>query len=105
MKTFSKFISNLTEKGLSNFELDDLIDRAKKAAEAVVDDDEKTSEEKSRASEILDWISDVEETFSDEGKLHPNTVNGLMRIVTGANSGRYGWTKKGDGKVPSNYSR
>ena len=49
MKTFSSFISNLTEKGLSNSELEDLIDRAKKAAEGVIDDDEKSSEEKSKA--------------------------------------------------------
>ena len=105
MKTFSKFISNLTEKGLSNSELDDLIDRARKAAEAVINDDEKTSDEKKRAAEVSDWIDEVEETLSDEGKLHPNTVNGLMRIVTGVGSGRYGRTKKPPAKVPSDYSR
>ena len=105
MKTFSKFITDLTEKGMSNSEIEDLIDRAKSAAEAVIGDDEKTSEEKNRAEEVLDWINDVEETFSDEGKLHPNTVNGLMRIVTGVGSGRYGYTKKPPAKVPGDYSR
>ena len=105
MKLFSQFIKDLTEKSLSNDDLQDLIDRARSAAEDVEDDDEKSSEEKKRAAEVLDWIADVETTFKDENKLHPNTVNGLSRIVTGVGSGRYGWTKKPDGTVPSNYSR
>lgn len=105
MKTFSNFIRNLTEKGLSNSELENLITRARKAAEGVIDDDEKSSEEKAKASEIVDWIDDVEQTLSDTGKLHPNAVNGLMRIVTGVGSGRYGYTKKPPAKVPSDYSR
>ena len=105
MKTFSSFISNLTEKGLSNSELENLITRARRASEDVVDDDTKSSEEKSKAREIIDWIGDVEQTLSDTGKLHPNAVNGLMRIVTGVGSGRYGYTKKPPAKVPSDYSR
>ena len=105
MKVYSQFILDLLEKGMSNDELQDLIDRARSAVENVIADDEKSTEEKSRAKEVLDWVADVEQTFSNEKKLHPNTVNGLSRIVTGVGSGRYGWTKKGDGKVPSNYSR
>ena len=105
MKVYSQFILDLLEKGMSNDELQDLIDRARSAVENVIADDEKSTEEKNRAEEVLDWISDVEETFTDEGKLHPNTVNGLSRIVTGVGSGRYGRTKKGDGRVPKNYSR
>ena len=105
MKTFSSFITSLTEKGLSNSELENLIKRARRASEDVVDDDTKSSEEKSKAKEIIGWIDDVEETLSDTGKLHPNTVNGLMRIVTGVGSGRYGYTQKPPAKVPSDYSR
>ena len=105
MKVYSQFILDLLEKGMSNDELQDLIDRARSAVENVIADDEKSTEEKNRAEEVLDWIADVEETFSDEGKLHPNAVNGLSRIVTGVGSGRYGRTKKGDGRVPKNYSR
>ena len=105
MKVFTDFLSSLNEKGLSNTELEDLITRARRAAEGVVDDDEKSTEEKNRASEIIDWVDDVEKTLSDDGKLHHNTVNGLMRIVTGVGSGRYGRTQKGDGKVPKDYSR
>ena len=46
MKLFSQFIKDLTEKSLSNDDLQDLIDRARSAAEDVEDDDEKTSAEK-----------------------------------------------------------
>jgi len=105
MKLFSQFIKDLTEKGLSNSELQDLIDRARSAAEDVMDDDEKSTEEKDKASGIIDWINDVEKTFKDENKLHPNSVNGLMRIVTGVGSGRYGRSKRPDGRVPKNYQR
>ena len=105
MKHYSQFISDLFEWGMSNDELQDLIDRARSAVENVIDDDEKSGEEKKRAAEVLDWIADVETTFKDENKLHPYTVNGLSRIVTGVCSGTYGWTKKPDGTVPSNYSR
>ena len=105
MKVFSEFMATLTEKGLSNKELEDLIVRARRAAQSVVDDDEKSSEEKSRAEEVIDWIADVEQTLSDDGKLHPNAVNGLMRIVTGVGSGRYGRNVKPDGSVPSDYSK
>jgi molecular chaperone DnaK (HSP70) len=105
MKLFSQFIKDLTEKALSNDDLQDLIDRARSAAEKVEDDDEKTSAEKQRASEVLDWISDVEKTFNDENKLHPNSVNGLMRVIAGVGSGRYGRSKRPDGTVPKDYSR
>jgi len=105
MKRFSQFINDLTEKSLSNDDLQDLIDRARKSAQSVEDDDEKSSEEKKRASEVLDWVSDVEKTFKDENKLHPNSVNGLMRVVAGVGSGRYGRSKRPDGRVPKNYSR
>ena len=105
MKLFSQFINDLTEKGLSNVDLQDLINRARSSAESVVDDDEKSTEEKSRAKEVIAWVNDVENTFTDENKLHPNAVNGLMRGVSGVGSGRYGRSQRPDGRVPKNYSR
>ena len=105
MKLFSQFINELTEKGLSNVDLQDLINRARSSAEGVVDDDEKSTKEKSRAKEVIAWVNDVENTFTDENKLHPNAVNGLMRVVSGVGSGRYGRSQRPDGRVPKNYSR
>ena len=105
MKLFSQFINDLTEKGLSNVDLQDLINRARSSAEGVVDDDEKSTKEKSRAKEVIAWVNDVENTFTDENKLHPNAVNGLMRVVSGVGSGRYGRSQRPDGRVPKNYSR
>ena len=98
-------INDLTEKGLSNVDLQDLINRARSSAEGVVDDDEKSTKEKSRAKEVIAWVNDVENTFTDENKLHPNAVNGLMRVVSGVGSGRYGRSQRPDGRVPKNYSR
>ena len=105
MKLFSQFIKDLTEKALSNDDLQDLINRTRSSAEGVVDDDEKSTKEKSRAKEVIAWVNDVENTFTDENKLHPNSVNGLMRVVSGVGSGRYGRSQRPDGRVPKNYSR
>ena len=49
-------------------------------------------------------------TFVKDKRLHPNTVNGLMRIVTGVGSGRFGYANSNyastnDGKVPADYRR
>ena len=105
MKLFSQFINDLTEKSLSNNDLDDLIKRARSSAQGVIDDDEKSTEEKNRAKEVSKWVDDVEQTFKDENKLHPNSVNGLMRVVAGVGSGRYGRSQRPDGRVPKNYKR
>jgi len=105
MKLFSQFVRDLTEKGLSNTDIQDLIDRARSSAKGVADDDEKSTEEKERGKEVVDWVNDVEKTFSDKGKLHPNSVNGLMRIVSGVGSGRYGRSNPPDGRVPANYKK
>ena len=58
--------------------------------------------------ELVLLISDVNKTFEKEKRLHPNSVNGLMRIVSGVASGRYGYSKSdyastNDGSVPSDY--
>jgi len=105
MKRYSQFINDLTEKALSNNDLEDLIKRARKAAQGVEDDDTKSTEEKNRASEVLGWIDDVEQTFRDENKLHPNSVTALFRIVAGVGSGRYGRSNPPDGRVPKDFRR
>lgn len=108
MKTFQDFIQSLTEKSLTNAELQDLIDRATDAVRGVLADNTKSRKEKNRAKEVIDWITDVDVSLAQDGKLHPNTVNGLMRIVAGVGSGRFGrvvpgWRKSPDGAVPAQY--
>ena len=103
MKTFKAF---LNEKSLSNNEIDNLISRASD----VLSDKNKNAEDKNRAKKVKKWISDVNMTFVKDKRLHPNTVNGLMRIVTGVGSGRFGYANsnyasKNDGKVPADYRR
>ena len=105
MKLFSQFVRDLTEKGLSNTDIQDLIDRARSSAQGVVDDDTKSTEEKERGKEVVDWVNDVEETFKDENKLHPNTIRGMFRIVAGVGSGRYGRSNPPDGRVPANFKK
>lgn len=106
MKTFQNFIQSLTEKALTNDELQDLIDRATDAARGVLTDKNKSSKEKKRAKEVIKWIAAVDDSLEQDGKLHPNTVNGLFRIVAGVGSGRYGWASgEADGRVPAKYNR
>jgi len=105
MKLFSQWVKDLTEKGLSNEELQDLINRARSSAQGVVDDDTKSTEEKERAKEVIGWVDDVEQTYKDENKLHPNSVTGLFRIVAGVGSGRYGRSNPPDGRVPANFKK
>ena len=107
MKTFKAF---LNEKSLSNSEIDNLISRASDAVSDVLSDKNKKAEDKNRAKKVKKWISDVNMTFVKDKRLHPNTVNGLMRIVTGVGSGRFGYANSNyastnDGKVPADYRR
>ncbi len=107
MKTFEAF---LNEKNLSDNEIEDLISRAMNAVEAVLSDKNKTKKDKDRAKKVKEWITDVDKTFDKERRLHPNAVNGLMRIVTGVGSGRFGYSKADyastkDGSVPADYRK
>ena len=87
MKTFESF---LKEKSLSDADITNLISRANDAVRDVLSDKDKKAEDKNRAKRVKKWISDVNNTFEKEKRLHPNSVNGLMRIVSGVASGRYG---------------
>ena len=55
MKTFQDFIQSLTEKALTNDELQDLIDRATDAVRGVLADKNKSSKEKSKRSHPMDY--------------------------------------------------
>ena len=105
MKTFESFIK---EKSLSNTDITNLISRANDAVRDVLSNKDKKEEDKNRAKRVKKWVSDVNKTFEKEKRLHPNSVNGLMRIVSGVASGRYVYSKSdyastNHRSVPSDY--
>ena len=93
----------LYEKSLSGAEIEDLISSARKAAQKIKNDRKRPEAERNDAEDVLDFIKDIKDVWDRKNNLHPNQVNALMRIVTGVNSGRYGFMNPPDGKVPSNY--
>ena len=93
----------LYEKSLSGAEIEDLISSARKAAQKIKNDRKRPEAERNDAEDVLDFIKDIKDVWDRNNKLHPNQENALMRIVTGVNSGRYGFMNPPDGKVPSNY--
>ena len=93
----------LYEKSLSGAEIEDLISTARKAAQKIKNDRKRPEAERNDAEDVLDFIKDIKDVWDRKNTLHPNQVNALMRIVTGVNSGRYGFMNPPDGKVPSNY--
>ena len=94
-----------TEKNLSKDEVGELIDDAISAATKVKNDPKKSEKHKKTASSVLSKVRSMKKTFEKDGSIHPNAVNALMRVVTGVNSGRYGWMNKNNLKVPQNYAR
>ena len=93
----------LYEKSLSGAEIEDLISSARKAAQKIKNDRKRPEAERNDAEDVLDFIKDMKDVWDRKNNLHPNQVNALMRIVTGVNSGRYGFMNPPEGKVPSNY--
>jgi hypothetical protein len=101
----------LFEKYLDDEEIQSLIQKAKQGAAAVKADPKKSKVERDQAKEVLAWISSVAKTWQREKSLHPNAVNGLMRIVAGTQSSSWkgwgfrtlGWKASPDGKVPADY--
>ena len=94
-----------TEKNMSKDEVAELIDDAISAATKVKNDPKKSEKHKKTASSVLSKVRSMKKTFEKDGSIHPNAVNALMRVVTGVNSGRYGWMNKNNPKVPQNYAR
>jgi len=95
----------LAEKSMSKDEVAELIDDAISAAKKVKNDPKKSEKHKKTASSVLSKVRAIKKTFQQDGSIHPNAVNALMRIVTGVHSGRYGWMNKNNPKVPQNYAR
>ena len=93
----------LYEKSLSGAEIEDLISTARKPAQKIKNDRKRPEAERNDAEDVLDFIKDIKDVWDRKNNLHPNQLNALMRIVTGVNSGRYGFMNPPDGKVPSNY--
>ena len=102
--------TSIGEKYLNNSEVTKLINHTEDAVKKLLRDPKKSSEVKSDAKEVLQWIQDVRDTWNKDKKLHPHVILKLMKTSTGIGSGRYGFSKKGfkkspDGKVPSNFSK
>ena len=113
MKTYRDFVSSLLhEKSLSPSDIESLMDRAKDSVRDIIQNKNRDPSERKQGREVLRWIQGVQRTWTREKSLHPNAINGLMRIVAGTSSSNpkgwgfrtSGWKTKGDGNVPNNYS-
>ena len=103
-------MTSIREKYLNNSEVTKLINHTEDAVKKLLKDPKKSSEVKSDAKEVLQWIQDVRDTWNKEKKLHPNVIMKLMKTSAGIGSGRYGFSKKGfkkspDRKIPPNFSK
>ena len=96
--------TNINEKGMSNDEIDELINKAKDVAQDILQDKKRKKDERDDAKEVLRWISGVRKTFDKKSSLHPNTVNSLMR-VTAMHQGRYGFINTDNPKIPDDYAK
>ena len=112
MKTYRDFVSSLLhEKSLSPSDIESLMNRAKDSVRDIIQDKNRNPSERKQGREVLKWIQGVQRTWTREKSLHPNAINGLMRIVAGTSSSNpkgwgfrtSGWKTKGDGNVPNNY--
>ena len=84
--------STFTEKNLSNDDIEEMIDSIKDRLEGRTDSD---------ARGMLKLVLDIEKTFQEKGRLHPNAVIALQRISSGVGGS---WGKNSpdwDGKPPS----
>ena len=94
--------SSLPEKSMTASEIDALIAKGKEVVNAIMRDDEKSTEEKKTAQSVLKWIQSVKKTWKDEKSLHPSVVVKLMK-VTAIRQGKWGYSVPG-GKIPPNFS-
>ena len=74
-------INSIREKYLNNSEVTKLINHTEDSVKKLLRDPKKSSEVKSDAREILNWIQDVRGTWNKENKLHPNVVTRLMKHI------------------------
>lgn len=96
--------TNINEKGMSNDEIDELINKAEDVAQDILQDKKRKKDERDDAKEVIKWISGVRKTFNEKGSVHPNTVNSLMRI-TAMHQGRYGYINPDNPKIPDDYAK
>ena len=107
-KTYTELVSeidNLHEKGMSQSEVAELIDDAISVATKVKNDPKKSDKDKRTASSVIKKIRGIKKTFQRDGSIHPNAVDACMRVVTGVHSGRYGYMKPNNPRVPKNYRK
>ena len=90
---------------MSKDEVEELIDDAEEVAMKIFKDKKRDDEEIETAKEVIDFVRNVRKTFNKNGSIHLNTLNSLSRIMTGVNSGRYGYMNKTSPKVPADYSK
>ena len=87
MKTYRDFVSSLLhEKSLSPSDIDSLINRAKDSVRDIIQNKNREPSERKQGREVLRWIQGVQRTWTRNKSLHPNAINGLMRIVAGTSS-------------------
>ena len=108
--TFRNYVDSETqeekvikERGLSQNEIEELINSAEEIAQDIQQDPKRKKEERETAKDTIRWIRDVRQTFEKNGSIHPNAVNGLMR-VTAMHQGKYGYINPDNPKIPSNYA-
>ena len=105
MFSFGNYLKIIREKGMSQKEIDELINDAEDSAQDILLNTKRKKSERNTARDVLRWIRSVKDSFERKGSIHPNAVNALKRITTGVHSGRYGFMNPPDGKVPAKYSR
>ncbi len=88
---------------MSKDEVEELIDDAEEVARKITTDSKRDEEEIETAKEVIQFVKDVRKTFVKNGSIHPNAVNGLMR-VTAMHQGKYGYMNRDNPKIPSNYA-
>ena len=87
MKTYRDFVSSLLhEKSLSPSDIDSLINRAKDSVRDIIQNKNRDPSDRKQGREVLQWIQGVQRTWTRKKSLHPNAINGLMRIVAGTSS-------------------
>lgn len=96
--------TKIDEKGISNDEIEELINKSEDVAQDILQDKKRKKDDRDVAKEVLKWISGVRKTFDEKGSLHPNTVNSLMR-VNAMRQGRYGYINPKNPKIPDDYAK
>ena len=103
--------NDIYEASLDDEEVSDLIKKALSSAKKIAGDKDRKKSEIKKAQDVVKWVSGVQRTWRKEKSLHPNAVNGLMRVVAGTSSKNpdgfgyrtFGWSSSPDGEVPQDY--